>query len=69
MMAFSPGEGPMKRIDLPDTECALITSDDMEGLEFKIPNPEHQDLEHYRLSAASGPSERIGGAALGTERR
>jgi hypothetical protein len=32
--------------DLPSTECALITHDDMEGLEFKFPNPEHQDLEN-----------------------
>ena len=36
-------------IELPDTECALITHDDMEGMEFKIPNPENQDLENYRV--------------------
>ena len=36
-------------IDLPDTECALITSHDMEGLSFKFPNPEHQDLANYKV--------------------
>jgi hypothetical protein len=30
-------------IDLPDTECALVTSDDMEGLQFTFPNPECQE--------------------------
>jgi hypothetical protein len=29
-------------IDLPATECALITHNDMEDLEFKFPNLEHQ---------------------------
>jgi hypothetical protein len=33
-------------IELEPTECALITHDNMEGLEFKFPNPEHQDLEN-----------------------
>jgi hypothetical protein len=33
-------------IDLPSTECALVTHDDMDSLEFKFPNPEHQDLEN-----------------------
>jgi hypothetical protein len=36
-------------IDLPDTECALVTSDNMEGLSFKFPNPEHQDLGNYKV--------------------
>jgi hypothetical protein len=30
-------------IDLPDTECALVTSDNMEGLHFTFPNPECQE--------------------------
>ena len=33
-------------IDLPSTECALVTFDDMEGLHFTFPNPEYQDLEN-----------------------
>ena len=33
-------------IDLPGTECALTTSNDMEGLHFTFPNPEHRDLEN-----------------------
>jgi hypothetical protein len=33
-------------IDLPPTECALVTHDDMESLEFRFPNPEHRDLEN-----------------------
>jgi hypothetical protein len=33
-------------IDLPSTECALVTSNDMEGLHFTFPNPEHQDTEN-----------------------
>jgi hypothetical protein len=36
-------------IDLPSTECALVTSNNMEGLHFTFPNPEHQDLEDYRV--------------------
>jgi hypothetical protein len=33
-------------IELQPTECALTTSDDMEGLHFTFPNPEHEDLEN-----------------------
>ena len=33
-------------IELEPTECALVTSDDMEGLHFTFPNPEYQDLEN-----------------------
>jgi hypothetical protein len=37
-------------IDLPDTECALVTSDNMEGLQFTFPNPERQeDLADYTV--------------------
>jgi hypothetical protein len=36
-------------INLPDTECALVTSNNMEGLEFKFPNPEYQDLDNYSV--------------------
>jgi hypothetical protein len=37
-------------IDLPDTECALVTSNDMENLQFTFPNPENQDLENGGLA-------------------
>jgi hypothetical protein len=37
------------RIELEPTECALVTSDDMEGLHFTFPNPEHQDLENSSI--------------------
>jgi hypothetical protein len=36
-------------IDLPSTECALVTSNHMEGLHFTFPNPEHQDLANYAV--------------------
>ena len=36
-------------IDLPSTECALVTSGNMEGLHFTFPNPEYQDLEDYTV--------------------
>jgi hypothetical protein len=41
-------------IDLPSSECALVTSNDMEGLHFTFPNPEHQGsesggLENYHV--------------------
>jgi hypothetical protein len=41
-------------IDLPDTECALVTSDSMEGLQFTFPNPERQeDLADYTVPELS----------------
>ena len=41
-------------IDLPDTECALVTSDNMEGLQFTFPNPERQeDLADYTVPELS----------------
>jgi hypothetical protein len=45
-------------IDLPSTECALVTSDDMEGLHFTFPNPEHQGSENgaWRTPASRSPS-------------
>jgi hypothetical protein len=43
-------------IDLPENECAIITSDDMEGMHFTFPNPEQQ--------AFSGRSSRINGSTL-----
>jgi hypothetical protein len=38
-------------IDLPSTECALTTSDNMEGLHFTFPNPEHQDQDSEGYSS------------------
>jgi hypothetical protein len=37
-------------IDLPDTECALTTSDNMENLQLTIPNPKHQGTENGGLA-------------------
>jgi hypothetical protein len=37
------------RIDLEPSECALVTSDNMEGLHFTFPNPENEDLENYKV--------------------
>ena len=34
------------RIDLPKTECALVTSDNMEGLHFMFPDPGRQEDYH-----------------------
>ena len=36
-------------IELEPTECALVTSDNMEGLHFTFPNPKHQDLANYSV--------------------
>jgi hypothetical protein len=33
-------------IELEPNECALVTHDNMEGLELEFPNPEHQGLEN-----------------------
>ena len=42
-------------IDLPSTECALVTSNDMEGLHLTFPNPEHQGAENGGLESVPVP--------------
>jgi hypothetical protein len=42
-------------IELEPTECALISHNDMEDLELRIPNPEHQGSENGDTEGYSVP--------------